>query len=99
MPHEICFTLHPLHSWALGLKSGTILHHMSVQTFNRHLLIQEANMLQFVPLLLHHHQVKPISFSEHPSASLSQGEAQIHALSVGQTEITKSCAFHQNINR
>lgn len=47
---------------------------MSVQTFNRHLLIQEANLLQFVPLLLQHHQVKPFSLSEHPSVSSSKGE-------------------------
>lgn len=38
--------------WGFGVKSGTILHHMSVQTFNRHLLIQEANLLQCMPPLL-----------------------------------------------
>lgn len=51
--YRLCHTKYILpyssQSFALlgfGVKNGTILHHMSVQTFNRHLLIQEANLLQ-----------------------------------------------------
>lgn len=44
------------------VKSGTILHHMSFQAFNTHLLIHKDYLLQCVPTSLQLHHVKGFFF-------------------------------------
>lgn len=63
----------------IGVKSGTILHHMPFQAFNTHLLIHKAYLLQCVPTSLQLHHVKTFSLSKHYHVSLRTGKGLVHA--------------------
>lgn len=96
--YRLCHTKYDLpcssQSFALlgfGVKSGTILHHMSFQAFNTHLLIHKAYLLQCVPPSFQLHHVKTFSFSKHSHVPSRTGKGLTHALP-GSTKWIPCCS-------